>query len=107
VDGHASHKTDLFDEFASRHQIKLFFLISHTTDLLQPLDVVNFQPYKLYHAEAIDEATRLGCSNFNKTEFLTSLSSLREKTFQKSTILSSFQKTGLIPYDPPIVLDKM
>jgi hypothetical protein len=90
LDGHASHKTILFHEYASRHQIKLFFLIPYTTHLLQPLDVVIFQPYKHYHAEAIDEVTRLGCSNFNETEFLTSLSSIREKTFQKSTILLSF-----------------
>jgi hypothetical protein len=75
----------------------LFFLIPHTTHHLQPLDVVVFQPYKHYYAEAIDEATRLGCSNFNETEFLTSISSIRAKTFKKSTILSAFEKTGLIP----------
>jgi hypothetical protein len=76
LDGHASHRTDRFHEYARRYQIMLFFLIPDTTQLLQPLDAVIFQPYKHYNAEAIDDATRLSCLKFNKMEFLSSLSSI-------------------------------
>jgi hypothetical protein len=37
-----------------------FCLPSHTTHLLQPLDVVCFRPYKHFHLEAIDAATQTG-----------------------------------------------
>ena len=82
------------------HGIIPFCLPPHTT---QPLDVVVFQPYKHFHAEAIDAATRTGCSDFNKLEFLTALSSIREQTFKKTTVLSAFRQTGLIPFNPEIV----
>jgi hypothetical protein len=99
--------TTLFLGYCERHRILPFFLIPHTTHPVQPLDVVLFQPYNHYHGEAVDEATRLGCSNFNKVEFLASLSAIRQKTFVKKSILSSFRKKGLILFDPPIVLNKM
>jgi hypothetical protein len=78
----------------------------HTTHLLQPLDVVLFQPYKDYHAEAIDDASRTGCMNCNKVEFLTLLSSIRQQTFKQTSILLSFRKMGLVPYDLQFVLNK-
>jgi len=71
------------------------------------LDVVVFQPLKHYHAEAIDKATRTGCSDFNKLEFLSAITSIREQAFKESTIISSFRRTCLIPYNPAIVLSRL
>ncbi len=39
--------------------------------------------------------------------FLASLTTIRAKTFKKSTIFSVFRKTGLIPYNPEIILQKI
>ena len=75
--------------------------------MLQPLDVVLFQPYKHYHGQEIDEATRTGCTNFDKTEFLASLGRIRLQAFKETSILSGFRKTGIVPYDPQIVLEKL
>jgi hypothetical protein len=72
-----------------------------------PLDVGVFQPYKHWHAEAIDDATRTGCTSFNKVEFLAAIESIRAKTFTKRTIRRGWQETGLIPYKPDVVLDKL
>jgi hypothetical protein len=69
--------------------------------------VVVFQPYKHYHAEAVNNATRTGCSDFNKLEFLAAITSIRRQAFKPSTILSTFRKTGLIPYNPEIVLKRL
>ena len=84
-----------------------FCLPPHTTHILQPLDVVVFQPYKHWHAQAIDKATCTRCDDFNKVEFLEALGSIRAKTFKTSTILSAFKETGLYPYNPAKVLDKL
>ena len=35
------------------------------------------------------------------------ITTIRKQAFKKNTILSSFRKTGLIPYDPSIVLNKL
>ena len=107
LDGYGSHCTKEFIEFCDDHNIILFCLPPHTAHLLQPLDVVVFQPYKHYHAEAVDAATRTGCSDFNKVEFLAAIHSIRRQTFEWSTIISAFLQTGLIPYNPAIVLDRL
>ena len=91
----------------ARWNIIPFRLPSHTTHLLQPLDVVVFQPFKHYHAEAVEQATQSGCSDFNKVEFLHALHSIREQTFNKNIILSAFRETGLLPFDPEIVLERL
>ena len=104
LDGHGSHCTREFITFCDEKQIIPFCLPSHTTHLLQPLDVVVFQPLKHFHAEAVDQATRTGCSDFNKVEFLSALTSIRLQAFKQTTILSAFRKTGLLPYNPDRVL---
>jgi hypothetical protein len=73
------------------HDIIPFCFQSHTTHFLQPLDVVCFQPYKHFHAEAIDAVTCTGCSDFDKFKFLIPLSSIREEIFKKTTVLSVFR----------------
>lgn len=51
VDGHTSHLTKEVVEYCEQHKIILFILPSHSTHLLQPLDVAVFQPYKHYHSK--------------------------------------------------------
>jgi hypothetical protein len=65
----------------------------HTTHILQPLDVVVFQPYKHYDMKALDVAVRR--TRFNKVEFvclfLSRLLSLHPKGVCR---LQEFQKTN-------------
>ncbi|PWW79745.1 hypothetical protein C7212DRAFT_157020 [Tuber magnatum] len=69
--------------------------------------MVVFQPLKYYHVEAIDQATRTSCSDFNKVEFLPAITSIRQQVFKRSTILSAFHKTGLILCNPDLVLSHL
>jgi len=72
-----------------------------STHLLQPLDVVVFQLYKHYNTEAVEQATRTGCSDFNKVEFLHALRSIREQTFKKKKHHPHcIPETGLLPSPP-------
>ena len=50
---------------------------------------------------------RTGTPEFSKLDFLASLTPVRAKTFQKSTILSSFKKISLISHNPELVLQKI
>lgn len=69
--------------------------------------MVCFQPLKHYHVEAIDAAVRSGDAEFSKVEFLARITTIRKQAFKKNTILSSFRKTGLIPYNPSVGLNKL
>jgi hypothetical protein len=77
----------------------------HLTHLLQPLDVVIFQPYKHYHAKELDIMVRDGVTNFTKLEFLQCIQSVRKQTFKRTTIHSAFKKTGIWPLNPKMVLE--
>ena len=66
-----------------------------------------FQQYKHYYTKAIDIAVRDGCIQITKVEFLATILDIRRKTFKKSTIYSAFAKTGLIPFNPEVVLQKI
>jgi DDE superfamily endonuclease len=106
-DRYDSHLTREILEFCEKRLIHIFALPPHTSHILQPLNVVLFQPFKHFHAKAIDYATRTGCSDFNKLEFLAAIDSIRQQTFKKNSILSSFRECSLIPYNPQIVLNKI
>jgi hypothetical protein len=85
----------------------MFVLPPHTSHILQPLDVVVFQPFKHFHAKAVDDATRIGCGDFNKLEFLAAINGIRQHTFKKHSLLSSFQQYGIIPYNPQVAINKV
>ena len=68
LESYSSHCTKQFIDYWDQYNIIPFCFPPHTTHLLQPLDVV-FQPFKHYHAEAVEQATRSGCSDCNKVQF--------------------------------------
>ena len=107
IDRHTSYRTREFIIYCDERKIIPFCLPPHSTHLLQPLDMVVFQPLKHYHAEAIDQATRTGCSDFNKVGFLSAIGFIREQAFKPTTIIYSFRKTGPIPYYPNNVLTRL
>jgi len=97
LDGYGSHCTKQFIDFCDAHKVVVFCLAPHTSHLLQPLDVVVFQPYKHYDAEAVEAATHLGSGDFDKAEFLDRIHSIRQQIFKTSTVCASFRATGLMP----------
>ena len=107
MDNHGSHHSMEFIQFCWDHDIIPFGLPANLTHLLQPLDVVVFQPLKHYHAQALDFLVRDGITQITKLEFLGFIQQIRKQTFKESTIRSAFKKTGIIPFDPSIILEKL
>ncbi|KJZ70102.1 hypothetical protein HIM_10505 [Hirsutella minnesotensis 3608] len=107
MDGYSSHTTKEFIQYCDDHGIIPFGYPPHSTHLVQPLDVVVFQPYKHYHAKALDLVVRDGVTNITKLEFLSLIQGVRNKTFTKITIQAAFRETGIVPFNPIKVLDKV
>ena len=51
--------------------------------------------------------TCMGCTNFNEVEFLNAIHDIWAKTFQKSIILYTWEQSGLIPFNPLLVTQKI
>jgi hypothetical protein len=56
---------------------------------------------------SIVDSIQYGNLDYSKTEFLHAYQTIWDRTFKQQTILSAWQKTGLFPYNPLIVLNKM
>jgi hypothetical protein len=102
-DGFDSHCTREFLEHLEDHKVIAYRLPPHTSHFLQPLDVGCFQPYKHWHAQAVDHATRTGCTSFNKAEFLAAIESIRAYTFKPRTIQKGWRDTGLYPLNQAVI----
>ena len=107
LDGHSSHLIIEFAEYYEQRNIHLFAIPAHISHFLQPLNVILFQPFKHQHRQAVEMAVRTGCINFNIIKFLHALHGIRIATFKQSSITSGWEKTGLILYNPKLILTKL
>ncbi|RJE17421.1 hypothetical protein PHISCL_10242, partial [Aspergillus sclerotialis] len=106
LDGHGSHATAGFDHYCTENKIIPVYLPPHSSHLLQPLDVGCFSPLKVAYGRKIQDCIRLGINHINKTEFLHVYQQIRH-VLSTANIRSGFLATGLVPYDPKRVLDKL
>jgi len=106
-DGYRSHITQDFIDYCWSHRIWPFLLPAHTTHLTQPLDVGVFQSFKHNFKQCICEEVFLGATEILKTNFFSFFQKFSNKTFTPKLCKAAFRKTGLIPFNPKLVLDKM
>ena len=107
MDGHGSHLTIEFMDICWDNKIVPFKLIAHSTHLLQPYDVGFFQPMKQYHQNILAEQIRFGGSDYSRRDFLDTYNEISLRTKKKHTIKHAWEKAGLWPFKPHIVLNKM
>src|SRR5450432_1389733 len=107
LDGHGSHITPEFDLFAKEHSIITLCMPSHSSHLLQPLDVGCFAVLKRLYGQQVQNLMRNGVSHIDKPDFLEAYYNARKETMSQSNIMVSFAATGVLPYDPERVLAKL
>ena len=106
LDGHASHLSTAAIEFSLASNIILLCLPPHTTHILQPLDVGLFAPLASAYKKNIHRITRLGASYVvDKVDFLEQYQKARTSAFTIHNITSAWEKTGLVPYKPHLIID--
>jgi len=71
------------------------------------LDISCFAVLKRQYGQAVKIVMRTSINHINKTEFLTSYQSARERTLLTKTIRSGFTTTGLVLFDPNRVLEQL
>ena len=104
MDGHGTHMSIKLIELARSNDVHLLCLPSHTTHVLQPLDVGVFKSFKGNWSKA--------CSKYLAGRVITSgkLASLIADAWPLSltplNIMSGFKKTGIYPINPSEVTDR-
>ena len=107
LDGHGSHITIDVIEHARANEIHMLCLPSHTSHILQPLDVGVFKSFKSFFSKVYRQhmAKNPGCVI---TEDI--LASVVGGAFAQShtplNILGGFKKAGIYPFNPGEVSDR-
>ncbi|KEP45045.1 DDE superfamily endonuclease [Rhizoctonia solani 123E] len=103
VDGHVSHYSLDLLNYAREHNIILACYPSHTTHVLQGLDVACFARLKQLYARYATEHERTKGFKVTKSTFLEPFSRAYTETFTPETIRSAFSSTGIHPFNRNIV----
>ena len=106
-DGHGSHQTAEFREFCLQNCILTLCMPAHTSHILQPLDVSCFGPLKKAYGSGIESKMRLGINHITKEEFLPTFYTAHEQVMTAANITSGFRATGIVPFDPQVVLERL
>ena len=108
VDGHGSHLTQDFIEYCHHNRIILAVLPPHSTQTLQPLDVVCFKPLSSSYASELDNHLQQsqGLSPLSKGDFFALFWPAWVHTFREDLILKAFTATGICPVNPDVILDR-
>ncbi|KIO20862.1 hypothetical protein M407DRAFT_81117, partial [Tulasnella calospora MUT 4182] len=104
VDGHRSHCTLEFLEFAVEHNIIVISTPPHTTHELQGLDVACFGALKIYWEQECREQLRTTGKPVNNDTFLQVYSRACARAFTQPTVRSAFRATGIIPFRRELAL---
>jgi hypothetical protein len=107
IDGHNSHYTHGFLEYACMHQILVVCHPAHTTHVLQGLDVVIFGVLKHFWTIDRDRHKCKTGGKVDKTNFLGIYGRAHLHMMNPNTICAAFQKTGIWPLDPSIITEAM
>ncbi|KAF7347280.1 HTH CENPB-type domain-containing protein [Mycena venus] len=107
VDGHNSHYTKSFLDFARLHRIHVLCYPAHATHIYQGLDVVVFGPLKLYWSEEKKRYEREQRQPVTKENFLAIYGAAHVRALTAETIKAAFRKTGLWPFNREVVTEAM
>lgn len=107
LDGQTSHTTDICLDMALKNKVWPLFLPPHSSHLTQPLDVVAFSHLKRIFRNEVDERVRESVKlAVGKADILMAYHRSRKQTLTKSNILASWNRAGLVPFNPLKCLDR-
>ena len=107
LNGHNSHYTCRFLEYAHMHKILVLCYPVHTMHILQGLDVVVSATVKQCLGKEHDVWEQQTGKRISKTNFLGIYSRAYLHALMPENIKASFCKTGVWPFNPSVVTDEM
>ncbi|KIK20325.1 hypothetical protein PISMIDRAFT_106027 [Pisolithus microcarpus 441] len=107
VDGHNSHYTKEFLDYAKEHNIHVLCYPAHTTHIYQGLDVVIFSPLKKCWSEEQDQFKSSTGQRITKQTFISIYGKAHQKVLTPDLVHTAFTKTGVWPFNPNIMTKEM
>jgi hypothetical protein len=106
LDGHSSHYSEEFLEYAHKNNIILLGYPPHCTHALQGLDIVCFTEMKTCWQRAIVDFEWKVMCNVLKAEFLTVWAPAYLEVCDESTTCAAFKVAGIVPFNPNFITEE-
>lgn len=107
LDGHGSHITIDVIEYARSNEIHLLCLPSHTSHILQPLDIGVFKSFKTFFSKACRQYLAKNVGRVITEDILASVVGIAiTQSHTPLNILGGFKKAGIYPFNPGEVSDR-
>ena len=107
MDGNGTHMSIELIELAQSSGVHLLCLPSHTTHILQPLDVGVFKSFKSYFSKSCSKYLATHPGRVITSDKLASLvADVWPLSLTPLNIMSGFKKTGIYPINPSEVTDR-
>ena len=105
LDGHGSHATTEFMWKCFQNNIFLYYLIPHSSHVLQPLDLACFSPLKgAYRAHLLKIANLNDSAPVKKIRFVQYYELARQAGLSITNAQAGWRASGIYPWDPLKVL---
>ena len=105
LDNHGSHISVEFMKICWQHNVYLYYLIPHSSHVLQPLDLSCFSPLKSrYRQDIAALATLSDSAPIKKARFLEYYNKARNEGLTEYNIRAGWKAAGIIPWDPQKVI---
>jgi hypothetical protein len=102
-DGHYSHLSIKSVRLAIQNNIHLLCLPSHSTHLLQPLDIYTLRYVKQQWKQLLWERNKQTTTPMDKREFVNLFSKLYDYALLPAHCSTAFAKAGVYPFDPRVI----
>ena len=96
-----------FIEYCEAHKIIPLCLPPHSTHLLQPLDVGIFSPLSKAYRKRLHDFAFYGAINITKPTFLEYYQAARDEAISSTNMASAWRATGLLLFNPLVILKKI
>lgn len=106
MDGHKTHQTPKFVNFAREHKIILILFLAHSTHLFQVLDVLLFGRVKIDWGSVMAQHRRISRKKIDKFSFMELYPKAHVTAFTEDNIKAAWAKSGLWPLDPARIRDE-
>jgi hypothetical protein len=97
LDGHRIHYSLAFVRYAHQKDILIVSYASHSTHLLQPLDLVLFCPLQKAYSKAAADYTRTSCCGVTKKDFWRFYYFAMKEAYTAENIESAWRTSGIFP----------
>jgi len=103
LDGHRSHVALVLAEWAKQNNIILFILPSHTSHLLQPLDVACYGPFQCLYNTQSHKLMRQTSAAITKYNICQLACHVYTRALSSENLQSGFRRTGMFPLNKEII----